>query len=92
MQCIFTVFLGGVGKVPWEEISNHINEWIDPDRMPVGAEWKDPSSLSFAAVLVWLDHFAGCQNGIIPPDKRFQFRCVIAGVRPIPPERSQEAS
>lgn len=86
------MFLGGVGKVPWEEISNAVEEWVDPARMPVGAEWKDPSSLSLAAVLVWLDYFIDCQNGTIPPNKRFQFRRVVAGLRPIAPGLSQESS
>lgn len=84
--------MGGIGKVPWEEISNDIERWIDPSRMPAGAEWKDPSSLSLAAVLVWLDFFIGCQDGTIPPNKTFQFRRVIAGPRPIVPGFSQEAS
>lgn len=86
------VFSGGVGKVPWEEISNAIEEWVDPERMPVGAEWKDPSSLSLAAVLVWLDYFSDCQNGTIPLKNRFQFRRVVAGLRPIRSSLSQEAS
>lgn len=78
--------------MPWEEISKDVKRWIEPERMPVRAEWKDPSSLPLSAVLVWLDHFAGCQDGTIPPANKFQFCRVIAGVHPIAPERSQESS
>lgn len=84
--------MGGVGKVPWEEISHNVEKWIDPERMPSDAAWKDPSSLTLAEVLVWLNYFIGCQEGTVHVDKRFQFRRVVAGLRPIAPGPSQEAS
>lgn len=84
--------MGGVGKVPWEEISHNVKKWVDPERMPTDAVWKDPSSLSLAEVLVWLVFFIGCQDGSIPADQQFQFRHVLAGLRPIAPGLTQEAS
>ncbi|KAG9081976.1 hypothetical protein FS749_007252 [Ceratobasidium sp. UAMH 11750] len=87
------IFAGGAGKsCPWEEIGRDPEKWIDPERMPEGAVWKDPSAMNMSQVLLWLCFLRNCQDGLVPNEKKFQFRRVYAGLSPIDVSKSQESS
>ncbi|KAG9088175.1 hypothetical protein FS749_002373 [Ceratobasidium sp. UAMH 11750] len=84
---------GGAGKsIPWEEIWANVDKWIDPERLPEGAEWKDPSSMNVAQLFLFLTYVRDCEAGVIPENKQIQFRRVIAGSSPIDQSDSQESS
>ncbi|KAG8689344.1 hypothetical protein FRC08_010994 [Ceratobasidium sp. 394] len=87
------IFGGGAGKsCPWEEIGRNPEKWIDPERMPEGAVWKDPSAMNMSQVLLWLCFLRDCQDGLVPDEKKFQFRRVYADLSPIDISKSQETS
>ncbi|QRV77085.1 hypothetical protein RhiJN_05100 [Ceratobasidium sp. AG-Ba] len=83
---------GGVGSVPWDEISRNVAKWIDPKRLPPGVEFKDTGYLSLSSIVTlinWIDlgHKGGLDNGLV-----FQFYLVNAGCNPIDQAASEETS
>ncbi|KAG9094158.1 hypothetical protein FS749_013021 [Ceratobasidium sp. UAMH 11750] len=82
---------GGVGKVPWEDIGRALHEWIDPERLPPGAVWKDPGSMSLANLLLLVDWILQGQSGALGDASILQFRQVIAGTTAIDASESQES-
>ncbi|KDN43060.1 hypothetical protein RSAG8_06383, partial [Rhizoctonia solani AG-8 WAC10335] len=85
-------FQGAVGKVMWKEIKDALDYWLDPALLP--AAFDDPSHLPLPVVLVWLDFFhqSQCQEGDVPMARRFHFRRVPAGLKPIDKSDSQETA
>ncbi|KAG9073869.1 hypothetical protein FS749_014605 [Ceratobasidium sp. UAMH 11750] len=95
MRPLYRTFIkrkwGGVGKVPWEDIGRALHEWIDPERLPPGAVWKDPGSMSLANLLLLVDWILQGQSGNLEDDSILQFQQVIAGLTPIDASESQES-
>ncbi|KAG8711644.1 hypothetical protein FRC09_020501 [Ceratobasidium sp. 395] len=86
------IFQGGCTKVPWDKIGKDIDNWIDPMRRPASASWSDPGSMPITHVLQWFQYIQDGQDGVVLPDRAFQFRRVVAASKTLDPSESQATS